>query len=214
MIADMTLRLRDALLIIFNLFPLALVIDGAWRPFDVMAFYWLELAAAGFFAMLGLCGTALYSFWQRNHAAGISGLFSCIFFPVHFGFFLVILCFPVGSFLPEGTETVPLTGPLVPLFVVIDHMKFWVALPAVFCWQLFLFAADFIAPRRFAEEQPRTLMRAYQNLFVFFISAFFGVALGMQTGELFWGAVILCVLKTLVAYGVSKSRPPDENPAT
>lgn len=203
----MSISLRDAFLILFNLFPLALVIDGAWRPFDVMAFYWLELAAVGFFALLGLIASALYDLGNKKIDAGIGGVMAAVFFPVHFGFFLVILCFPVGSFLPEGTPTVPLTGPLVPMFVVIDNMNFLAVLPVVVLWQLFIFSADFMLPRRYAEAQQTLVLGAYKNLFVFFISAFFGVAIGMQTGALFWGAVILCVMKTLVAYAVSKSKP-------
>jgi hypothetical protein len=205
----MSLRLRDALLILFNLFPLVLVIDGAWRPFDVMAFYWLELAAVGFFALLGLIANTLYNFGQKKMAAGAGGIMAAVFFPVHFGFFLVILCFPVGSFLPEGTSTAKLTDPLVPMHVVIDNMHFFAVLPAVLLWQLFIFVVDFMLPRRYAQEHPEALGGAYKNLFVFFISAFFGVVIGMQTGALFWGAVILCVLKTLIAYAVLKSKPPE-----
>lgn len=202
----MSIRLRDAFLILFNLFPLALVIDGAWRPFDVMAFYWLELAAVGFFSLLGLIASALYDLGNKKRAASMGDLMAAVFFPVHFGFFLVILCFPVGSFLPEGTPTMPLTGPLVPMFVVIDHMNFPAVLPVVVLWQLFVFVADFMLPRRYTQAQQTLVLGAYKSLFVFFISAFFGVVIGTQTGALFWGAVILCVLKTLVAYAVSKSK--------
>ncbi|MFN7115055.1 MAG: DUF6498-containing protein [Alphaproteobacteria bacterium] len=205
----MSLRLRDALLILFNLFPLALVIDGAWRPFDVMAFYWLELAAVGVFALLGLVMAAFYDFYRKKTAAAVGYLLTAVFFPLHFGFFLVVLCFPVGSFLAEEASSVTLTGPLVPMFAVIDNMNFWAVLPVVFAWQLFVFITDFVLPRRFAQEHPEILGSAYKNLFVFFISAFFGVAIGMQTGELFWGAVILCVLKTVIAYAVSKNKPAE-----
>lgn len=200
----MSLRLRDAFLILFNLLPLALMLDGRWRPFDVLAFYWLELAAVGFFALLSLVIKSLYDLTQGAGARAAGGALAAFFFPLHFGFFLVILCFPVGSFLPPGTPTQPLTGPLVPMAVVIDNMPFFSLLPVVMSWQFFVFVSGYILPRRYVQDHPQILDGAYKNLFIFFISAFFGVLIGMKTGSLIWGAVILCVLKTLCAYVAAK----------
>jgi hypothetical protein len=198
-------HLRDVFLILFNLLPLALVLDGVWRPFDVLAFYWLELAVIGFFALLALIIKSLYGLTHGAAGKAAGDALAAVFFPLHFGFFLVILCFPVGSFLPPETPAQPLTNPLVPLVVVIDNMPFFTMLPVVMAWQFFVFIAEYIHPRRYVLSHPQILDRAYKNLFVFFISAFFGVLIGMKTGTPVWGAVILCLLKTLCAYAATKN---------
>jgi len=199
------LHLRDVFLILFNLLPLALVLDGVWRPFDVLAFYWLELAVIGFFALLALIIKSLYGLTHGAAGRAVGDALAAVFFPLHFGFFLIILCFPVGSFLPPETPAQPLTNPLVPLVVVIDNMPFFTVLPVVLAWQFFVFITEYIQPRRYVLDHPQILDRAYKSLFVFFISAFFGVLIGMKTGTPVWSAVILCLLKTLCAYAAAKN---------
>lgn len=195
-----SLRLRDVFLVLFNLLPLALVLDGRWRPFDVMAFYWLELIAAGFFATLATVIAALYKLTHGKTAAGLGEGLSLLFFPLHFGFFIVMMAFMVGSFLPEDTPARPLAHPLVPSVVVIENMPFFTMLPLVMCWQFFEFMHGFIAPRGYAAEEAGTFSTPYKKLFILFIAAFAGIAVAMQSGSLLWGAGFLCVLKTLAAY--------------
>lgn len=192
--------LRDVLLIVFNLLPLALVIDGYWRPFDVMAFYWLELIAVGFFCTLGSILSAIYNLGHKNFAAGLSLIMQSVFFPVHFGFFIVMLCFPIGSFLPEGTPTRMLTDPFIPMIVVIENMPFFEMLPIVMAWQCFNFITQFLITGRYKNDSPGYIGAAYASLFILFASAFFGVLIGMATDNRLWGVIILVVLKTLAAY--------------
>ncbi len=212
------LPLRHIPLILFNLLPLALIIDGYWQPFDALAFYWLELIAVCFFGTLGNAMSAIYQFSQKNIGAGIGQTFGTIFFPLHFGFFLVMLCFPIGSFLPPGTPTRPLTDPLVPLRVVTENMPFFEMLPIVMVWQCFVFITRFILSGRYKQDAPAFVLSAYGSLAVLFVSAFFGVLIGLSTGNRIWGAVILVALKTLIAYLVARHRPAEksqteENPA-
>lgn len=201
-----SLRLRDVLLILFNLFPLVLVIDGMWRPFDVLAFYWLELITAGFFTLLSLAINALYAFSLGKPLTGMGQLLSGFFFFLHFGFFLVMLCFMIGAFLPEGTPTRNLTSPMIPMIVVIENMPFFAMLPIVMTWRCFVFITDFILPRQYRHDEPHVMLDAYKDLGILFTSAFLGVFIGMKTGNPIWGAVILCCLKTTVTYFIARHK--------
>lgn len=194
--------LRDVLLVVFNLLPLALVIDGYWRPFDVLAFYWLELIAAGFFCTLGSVLSTAYNLSNKKIAATISLMLQSVFFPVHFGFFIVMLCFAVGSFLPEDTPTRLLTDPFIPMIVVIENMPFFEMLPIVMAWQCFNFITQFLITGRYKDDSPGYIASAYASLFILFTSAFFGILIGMATDSRLWGAIILVALKTLAAYMV------------
>lgn len=202
----MNLTLRDSLLIVFNLFPLVLVLGGSWQPFDMMAFYWLELIVIGYFAVLSLLMSCFYKFTQGKIGEGAADAVACVFFPLHFGFFIVMTAFLVGSYLPEGTETRPLTDPLVPTFMVLEHMPFLTMLPMVVSWQLFVFVTTYVFPRQYAEDHPPILLHAYKNLFVLFISGFAGIGAAMATNSLLWGAFFLAAVKTLVAYTAAVSR--------
>lgn len=206
-----SLSLRDLLLVLFNLFPLVLVTEGIWRPFDVLAFYWLELVAIGFFALLSLLVKTLYELPLGKILVGFGGLLSAFFFFLHFGFFLVMMCFMIGSFLPEGTPTRPLTSPFIPLIVVTENMPFFTMLPIVMTWQFFIFMADFIVPRRYKNDGLHVMLNAYKDLGILFVSAFLGVFIGMKTGNPVWGAVILCVLKTAAAYFVARHKTAQQN---
>lgn len=212
------LPLRHIPLILFNLLPLVLIIDGHWRPFDALAFYWVELIAVCFFGTLGNIMSTIYQFSQKKIGAGIALMLGTIFFPLHYGFFLVMLCFPIGSFLPPDTPTRPLTDPFVPLQVVTENMPFFEMLPIVMAWQCFVFITRFVLTGRFKKEAPAFVLSAYGSLAVLFVSAFFGVLIGLSTDSRIWGAVILVALKTLIAYLVAKHKPAEktdieENPA-
>lgn len=206
----MKLKLHDTLLVLFNLFPLALVLDGTWRPFDMMAFYWLELIVIGCFAVTALLLAAFYKLSQRRIAAAISDIAGSVFFSLHFGFFIVMLGFIVGSYLPEGTETRTLTDPLVPAQMVLEHAPVMAMLPMVFSWQLFIFITGYILPRQYAADHVRVVLGAYKNLFVLFLSGFVGIMAAMTTHNLLWGASLLAVVKTLVAYASAQMKADEE----
>lgn len=206
----MKLKLHDTLLVLFNLFPLALVLDGTWHPFDMMAFYWLELVVIGGFAVAALFLAAFYKLSQRRIASAISDIASSVFFSAHFGFFIVMLGFIVGSYLPEGTETRALTDPLVPAQMVLEHAPLTNILPMVFSWQMFVFITGYIVPRQYAVDHPRIMLHAYKNLFVLFISGFVGIMAAMATHSLLWGACLLAVVKTLVAYASTQIKADEE----
>ena len=190
---------RFLIIVFFNALPLFLVLSDTWRPFDVMAFYWLELGAIGFFTVVKLCMGCLFKITHQRIGEGIGDLFMLVFFPLHFGFFIVMLCFMVGSFLPEGTPTRILDSPFIPLIVVIENFDFFALLPLALAWQAASFLSGYLYQRRYRNEDIPEVGRAYGNLAILFVSGFMGLLVAMQTDQRIWGAVFLILLKTLVS---------------
>jgi hypothetical protein len=192
----MTLRHRLILILMFNLIPVGFVAMGAWREFDVVAFYWVEVIAAGIFAVLRQLVTAFTKFGEGKRGEGIGGLLGLLLMPLHYGFFIVMMAFMVGGFLPDSVPKVKLTGPLVPAEVVIANMEFQFAFIIAAVWQGALFLAERLAPEGTrAEVNP--VLRAYGKLFTLFVACFAGAALGGMLDSPFWGAVALVTVKTL-----------------
>lgn len=195
-------RRNAFIVVLFNLFPLVLVLTGEWRPFDVMAFYWVEVIAAGLLAIIRLVLSLLRELRAGDYKAGIGHVTALIGFPIHFGFFIVMTCFLLGSFLPEGTTTRKLTGPLVPMEVVLENIDFWKWFMIVAVWEAALFvyrsmqgtARGFIASSAVGD--------AYARLFILFGSGFFGLLLAMTFDARIIGAVLLVAIKTLVSIGI------------
>ena len=194
---------RNALVVVlFNFFPLVLVLTGEWRPFDVMAFYWVEVIAAGVLALVRLCLSLLHDIGAKKWGAAIGDTVTLIAMPVHFGFFIVMTCFLLGSFLPEGTPTRKLTGPLVPMEVVLENIDFWKWFLAVTAWEAALFVYRSLqgAVRGFIASS--AVADAYARLFILFGSGFFGLLLAMAFDERILGAALLVAVKTLVSLGI------------
>ncbi len=195
-------RRNAFIVVLFNLFPLALVLAGTWRPFDVMAFYWVEVIAAGALALLRLGISLLQDIGAKKWGAAIGHAVSLVAMPLHFGFFIVMTCFLIGSFLPEGTVQRKLTGPLVPMEMVLENIDFWQWFMVVMAWEAALFAyratqgtaRGFIASSAAGD--------AYARLFILFGSGFFGLLLAMAFDARIIGAVLLVAVKTLVSLGI------------
>jgi hypothetical protein len=202
---------RFLIIVFFNAVPLFLVLSDTWRPFDVMAFYWLELGAIGFFTVLKLLISGLFKITHQRKAEGIGDFFGLVFFPLHFGFFMVMLCFMVGSFLPEGTPTRILNSPFIPLIVVIENFDFFTLLPLALAWQAASFLSGYLYQGRYRNKDAPEMGRAYGNLAILFISGFMGLLVAMQTDQRIWGAVFLIALKTLVSLVLEYVRQ-QENP--
>lgn len=197
----MRVAFRYSVMFVFNLLPLVMVGAGIWRPFDVMAFYWVELIAIAGFTMLKLFVVCIYDLYHRHYGMAASGIASMVFFPLHYGFFIVMMCFLVGSFLPPDTSTRPLDSPFVPMIVVMENMPFQQMLLITACWQTIYFCTDFLFPRAYAEkERAPFVLRPYAGLFALFISGFIGVWILAAQGARIWGVGVLTVLKTLVAF--------------
>lgn len=194
-------RQRSAgLIVLFNLLPLAFVFYKMWTPFDVVAFYWMEVVAAGGFALLRALGLGLRALGQKNAREFFRHLATAMFMPLHFGFFIVMTCFLVGSFLPEDTEKVPLTSPLVPLEVVMTHVKFWQVFPIVVAWEVVLLALRQMRMAHNGNFRPRSAVtEAYMRLAILFISAFLGLGMTMLMDDRIWGALSLVFFKTFFA---------------
>jgi len=204
---------RFLIILFFNALPLSLVLTDVWRPFDVMAFYWLELAAIGVFTFLKLFISGLYKITHNRIGGGLADFVSFAFFLLHFGFFIVMLCFMVGSYLPEGTPTRTLNSPFIPLIVVIKNFDFFTLLPLALAWQATSFLTGYIHQKRYRLEGMPEVVQAYGHLAILFISAFLGLLVAIKTGERIWGALFLIVLKTLVSLIVEYIRQ-QKNPDT
>jgi hypothetical protein len=201
MIAVMRAVLRYFTMFFFNLLPLIMVGAGIWRPFDMMAFYWVELVAILGFTLLKIFVTTVYDFYHRKYGRVAGGVATLVFFPLHYGFFIVMMCFLVGSFLPPETPTRLLDSPLVPLQVVMDNMPFVEMLALATSWQAIYFCADFLFTRAYArDDRSDFISRPYASLFAVFISGFIGVWIMVGQGARIWGVVVLTALKTLIAF--------------
>lgn len=188
------------LTVIFNAIPLLFVVLGEWTPFDVMAFYWIEVIAAGIFACLALAVTGVYQLRQSNSAAGLSSLSRLFFMPFHFGFFVVMMCFMIGTFLPDDTPKVALTSPLVPFYLVVENAHLSLALPIALLWHAFRFGNGYLREERFkTPEADHPVRKAYIDLFILFFCAFFGMAINAVMADRIWGAIPIVVVKTLCA---------------
>lgn len=209
-------RRNVVIVVLFNIFPLALVLTGEWRPFDVMAFYWVEVIAAGMLALLRLGITLLRDIGGKKWGAAASHAASLVALPLHFGFFIVMTCFLIGSFLPEGTPTRKLTGPLVPMEMVLENIDFWKWFMIVMAWEAALFAyrATQGTARGFIASS--AVGDAYARLFILFGSGFFGLLVAMALDARIAGAVLLVAVKTLVSVGIlyAKFKYPQEAPQT
>jgi len=196
-------RRRAFAVVLFNLFPLALVLQGSWRAFDVVAFYWVEAIVAGVMATLQLFTAPLSALKGGRVGSSIGSMAALIGFPLHFGFFIVMSCFLVGTFLPADTAPRRLTSPFVPLEMVLDHIDFWWWFLLIALWE----AAQFTYRKVVRQAQePLTgspVGLAYVRLFTMFTGAFFGVLLGMATDSRIWGAVVIVAVKMAVALAVA-----------
>jgi len=194
----MTLRHRLILILMFNLIPVGFVAMGEWREFDVVAFYWVEVIAAGIFAFVRQAVMAFTKLGEGKRGEGIGALCSLVFMPVHYGFFVVMMAFMVGGFLPDSVPKVKLTGPLVPAELVIANMEFMFAFIIAAVWQSALFLAERLAPEG-TREEINPMLRAYGQMFVLFTACFAGVALGGVLDSQLWGAAALVAVKTAAA---------------
>lgn len=208
--------------LIFNLFPLFLIAIGHGSPFEIMAFYWVEIIAIGIFAILKMLTISVYQVRQKTdviRARPIRSVFvflaalgSMGFFIIHYGFFIVLMCFMVGSFLPEGTATEKLTDPFVPFRMVVAHVSFYITLPIALFWQGFEFIRSFILKHEYTKPNDQSpILGAYGHLAILFVSAFFGLILAGTLDDRIWGAIMLVAVKTSVAMGAiylaSTNRP-------
>ena len=92
-------------------------------------------------------------------------------------------------------------------------MPFFEMLPIVMCWQCFVFITRFIIVGKYKSEAPVFVISAYGSLAILFVSAFFGVVIGMSTDSRIWGAVILVAIKTIIALIVAY-RQREQGPVT
>lgn len=194
-----TFYLRQAfLLLAFNLLPGYFVLMGEWTPFEVIAFYWVEVVAAGVFALLRTLIAAVRALFARDIKGLLGHIATATFMPVHFGFFIVMSCFLVGAFLPEGTPTQKLTGPLIPLYMVAENIKFFALFPFFMLWEAALFLREsWHAQHDHGYMLPNPVAGAYTRLGILFVSGFFGLLLAGWLDERLWGAVVLITLKIL-----------------
>lgn len=192
----MTLRHRLLLIVMFNLIPVGFVAMGEWREFDVVAFYWVEVIAAGLFAVMRQLVQACVKFGEGKKGEGFSALAGLVFMPVHYGFFIVMLAFMVGGFLPDNAPKVKLTDPLVPAQVVIAHMEFMFAFIIAAVWQGAVFLSERLAPEG-TRADVHPVLRAYGKLFTLFVACFAGMALGGVLESKLAGGVALVTVKTL-----------------
>lgn len=198
--------------LIFNLFPLFLIAIGRGSPFEIMAFYWVEIIAIGIFAIIKMLTISIYEVQQKTdviRARPIRSVFitlaaigSMTFFTVHYGFFIVLMCFMIGGFLPEGTATEKLTDPFVPFRMVASHVNFYITLPVALFWQGFEFIRSFILKQAYTKANDQSpILGAYGHLMTLFVSAFFGMILAGMLDDRIWGAIMLVAVKTSVAMG-------------
>jgi len=193
-------RRQAVLLLLFNLFPLLLVLFDIWTAFDVMAFYWLESVAAGVFALIRIIVSCLFFILERKAASAVQAGAMALFLPVHFGFFVVMSCFLVGTFLPEGTETRLLTSPFVPFVMVVQQSDFVHIFPLMLVWEAVLFFRESWLAQHFSHEKlSNPILSAYKKMFILFFSGMVGVFVMTFSGSRFWGALVLTGLKIFAA---------------
>ncbi len=191
----------------FSLLPLPLVFSGQASPFDVMAFYWVEVIAIGMGTLVRMGVTAIFDLVEKRWKKAAEAIAGLLFMPVHFGFFIVMMCFPIGSFLPEGTPTRILDSPLVPFEMVAHHANLASALPIALAWQAADLFFSFLQPKRYREPgRDSGPAFAYGQLFVLFVASLFGLMLAVRTNERMWGVVLLVALKTLFSLGAVSFR--------
>lgn len=200
-------------IVLFNLLPLCMVAAGEWRAFDVIAFYWVEVVAAGVLAILRLVLSLLRELHAREYKPALGSIVALIGFPLHFGFFIVLTCFLVGSFLPEGTATRKLSSPFVPMELVLENIDFWKWFLIVLAWEAALFAYRNLQGAERGFIAASAVMDAYARLFILFGSGFFGLLLAMAADERLLGAVVLVAVKTLVTLAIvyAKEKPPQDS---
>jgi len=193
-------RRQAVLLLLFHLLPLLLIIIGIWSVFDVMAFYWMESLAAGVFAIIRIFVSCFFFILERKPVAALQSGILALFFPVHFGFFVIMSCFLVGTFLPEGTETRQLTDPLVPFVMVVQHTDFAKIFPLLLVWEALIFFRESRLAQHFPHEKlSNPVLQAYKKMFILFFSGMVGVFVMTFSGSRFWGALVLTALKTFAA---------------
>lgn len=199
------------MLLLFHLLPLFLVLLEIWSAFDVMAFYWMEAAAAGVLAFVRIVVSAIFFILSRKTGAAVQAGIMGLFFPLHFGFFVVMSCFLVGTFLPEGTETRVLTDPFVPFVMVVQYSDFARIFPLLLVWEALVFFRECrlagVLPH---EKLPPPVLQAYKKIFILFLSGMIGVFVMMLSASRFWGALVLTGLKLLAALGELSMRRKDE----
>ncbi|HAU29699.1 MAG TPA: hypothetical protein DCW68_06290 [Rhodospirillaceae bacterium] len=191
----------------FSLLPLPLVFSGQASPFDVMAFYWVELIAIGMATIVRMGIMAASNLAKRRWAKAAEAIAGLLFMPIHFGFFIIMMCFPIGSFLPEGTPMRILDNPLVPFEMVVYHANLSFALPLALAWQGADLFFSFLLPKRYKETGGDSGPAfAYGQLFVLFVASLFGLMLAMRTNERIWGVIVLVGLKTVFSLGAISIR--------
>ncbi|MGP9820840.1 DUF6498-containing protein [Salinarimonas sp. NSM] len=108
------LLISSAALVLANLIPLAGVLAGGWRVFDVLMLFWAENVVIG---LLNIARMALVSLRGERGGLALAGFFALhygIFTVVH-GIFLVTLFGPPGASPIEGFALLLAPGLALPL---------------------------------------------------------------------------------------------------
>ncbi|MDE1151019.1 MAG: DUF6498-containing protein [Micavibrio sp.] len=188
--------IRLLLLLVFNLLPLGFVLAGHGMPFAVMAFYWVEVIAFGLAALLKVSCVIGWRLLRRGGRAAFTALCAVFLLPLHFGFFMVMTCFLVGSFLPAGEATRKLTSPLVPMEMVLAHINFPLLLAVAGSFRAADFFLRFLPQRQYEGDVQKPVLEAYGHLGILFLAGFFGLLLAMLADDRIWGVLLLVGFKT------------------
>lgn len=195
---------RQALLVAaISLLPAWFLWAGEWTPFQVAGYYWLEIVAAGLFALIRTLLAAFGRFAAHDWKGLAGSIATAVFFPVHFGFFIIMICFLVGGFLPEGTPGRKLDSPMVPFEMVAENINLITLLPLFLLWEAVYFLRESIHTQhqpRFTPREPVT--SAYLRLFGLFASAFAGILFVGGTDSRTAGAALMIAFRFLCALAV------------
>jgi hypothetical protein len=177
----MQYRLSILALIIANITPLIGVMFFGWNLFNVLILFWFENVVIGFYAIL-----------KMLRISPVGGIFTSLFFLVHYGLFMAVHVFILAGFF--GPKAVPLSDLIFQNFRIV-----YLSFIAIFISHGISFVSNFLGKQEYLRTTVAKEMNApYGRMTVLHLTLIFGGWLVVLLSSPIWLLVMLLFIKTAV----------------
>jgi hypothetical protein len=188
------------LLVSSNAIPVIGIAFFGWEPAYIIVLYWAESVIIGFFNILMMLTSGLFSTSNTFRPVGIfMGIFLSAFFTVHYGLFMTIHALFISVLFLHNTSG-GLDSSASSFFAnLFSFNEYLPALIFIFASHLYYFLAYFVRQKWYCHTEPQNLMgRPYIRVFIMQFTIIFGGFVMAATG---WhiGPIIVWVSAKTIA---------------
>lgn len=199
----------ETVLLLANLLPLAGIVFLGWRVFDVIMLFWLENVMIG---IMNIMKILLVSVREKKPG----GLFTAIFFTVHYGMFAFahgVFVFSLFGGLPEKEGGASPEALLEKTFSIEGIA--WIAL-GLFASHFYSFLSNFVRGGEMDRATTKSLMAApYGRVVILHITILLGGLAAQATGNSQWAVILLAAGKTMLdmaAHRIAHAKAAESGP--